>query len=173
MDATTRDRYGELLAQIYAFEAPIEAALLAQPDIDRELVRGHIKCHRLADDLAQLRISARELAPVERLQLADGAEALGWLYVLDRNTLLHGLVLRYLVDLAPEVVHGAGRYLSAFEGRAGRMQRELSDALEAAAARPGTAERIVSAANEAFRAQRQWYRAPLPVKRAAAPRRVA
>jgi hypothetical protein len=57
----------------------------------------------------------------------------------------------------PETMQLAGSYLSVFEGRAGALMRDLGDALDAAARRTDDVARLVRAANDAFRTQRQWY----------------
>jgi heme oxygenase len=87
----------------------------------------------------------------------DVAQALGCLYVVHRNTLYHGLVLRHLKTLIPEEIQTAGSYLSAFEGLAGARMRELGDVLDRVARRGDVAGRIVGGANDAFRCQQQWY----------------
>ena len=163
MERPTRERYRELLVQIYCFEAPIEAAWIATEGLDRRILRSHLKASRLAGDLDALGVAAHAAAVVDVPHFEAPADALGWLWVLHRNTLLHGLIHRYLLTELVDTARSAGAYLSAFDGRAGALMRELGAALDRVARRVSIAERILAAANEAFRVQRQWYScAPLP-----------
>src|SRR5438874_1263930 len=149
------ERYRQWLGKIYCFEAPIEAACIGTPDLAPSILRTHIKTPRLERDLDVLGLVAREV--VMPVAFDSSIDALGWLYVVQRNTLLHGLIYRYLAGKLPASLEHAGSYLATFEGRAGTALRELGDALHAVARRGSIVERIVAAANEAFRVQRQWY----------------
>ena len=170
MEKPAHDRYRTFLAQIYCFEAPIEAACAATEGFDRAVVRTHLKTSRLAADLEALGFAARETSKIESPRFDSPAEALAWLWVLHRNTLLHGLLYRYLSGKLPDTMRAAGAYLSAFEGRAGALLRELGNSMEQVARRSYVAERMAIAANEAFRVQRQWYSChPLSTVRRAQP----
>ncbi len=152
-------RYRTFLVQVYRFEAPIERALAATPGYDRGLLHTHLKTRRLELDLDALGV--RELAPLAAIpRFGSAEEALGWAYVIQRNTLLHGLVSRYLADKLPHEIQVGGTYLAAFEGCVGARLGELGIVLDRAARRDSIAQRIVDAANDAFHCQRQWYSAP-------------
>jgi len=155
MEQPTVGRYAEQLARIYSFERPVEAACALTNGFSRELVSGHSRAHHLAADLELLGRPARGLAPVPP-RFTDAAEALGWLYVIQRNTLFHGLIARQLAIAVPSLARAAG-YLTAFDGVAGDRLRALGVALDRAASRRGAPSTIIAAANDAFRAQRQWY----------------
>lgn len=157
MERSTVERYRTLVTQIYCFEAPVEAACVATAGFPERFLRTHAKCQALAADLEALGIAAREAVPVDGPRFDSAAEALAWVWVLHRNTLLHGLIYRYLASKLPETMRKAGSYLSAFEGRAGALMRELGDALDEHARRASIAERMVAAARDAFRIQHQWY----------------
>ncbi|HEY3807037.1 MAG TPA: hypothetical protein VGL61_30750 [Kofleriaceae bacterium] len=151
------DRYRRYLAQIYCFEAPIERACITTDGIPNGLLRTHLKTARLAADLGTLGFDAHDAVPLEAPRFEDRIDALAWLWVLQRNTLLHGLVYRYLRDKLGEPIVTGGSYLCAFEGCAGVLMRELGAVLDAVANRVSAAERIVASAKNAFRVQRQWY----------------
>ena len=157
MERATVERYRTLVTQIYCFEAPVEAACVATPGLPQRIVRTHAKCQALAADLEALGIAAREAVPIDGPRFESAAEALAWVWVLHRNTLVHGLIYRYLASKLPDTMRVAGSYLCAFEGRAGALLRELGLALDEHARRASIAERMVAAAREAFRAQHQWY----------------
>lgn len=149
-------KYRSCLEQIYCFEQPVEAALARTPGFDPALLRTHLKTIQLANDLRVLGGSIDNIAqPAGAFD--DIAQALGWLYVIQRNTLYHGLVLRQLEMLIPEEIQIAGSYLSASEGVAGARMRELGVVLDRAARRGNGEGRVIAAANEALRRQRQWY----------------
>ncbi|HUJ63350.1 MAG TPA: biliverdin-producing heme oxygenase [Kofleriaceae bacterium] len=167
------ERYRAFLGQIYPFESAIEASCVATDGLDSRIRRTHLKASRLASDLDALGLATTELAPFDPPRFDGPAEALAWLWVLHRNTLLHGLISRYLAGKLPEVMRRAGSYLSVFEGRAGALMRELGDAIERVARRASIVERIVEVANEAFRAQRQWYRSNVLPERPRTPGSIA
>ena len=156
MAQSSVQKYRSCLEQIYCFEQPVEAALARTPGFDPVLLRTHLKTMQLANDLRVLGVSIENVAQSAGA-FDDIAQALGWLYVLQRNTLYHGLLLRQLKLLIPEKIQIAGSYLSAFEGVAGVRMRELGVVLDRAARRGNAAGRVIAAANEALRRQRQWY----------------
>lgn len=155
LDRPTGDEYKRWLGRIYCFEAPIEAACIATAGMPHRIVRSHLKTTRLERDLEMLGFALRE--PPTAGSFESPAEALGWLYVLHRNTLLHGVIYRFLRSKLPSHSEHAGSYLAMFEGRAGEALRALGDAILAYARRPLQVEAVVAAANEAFRVQHQWY----------------
>jgi heme oxygenase len=155
LEKPTAERYRTYLARIYGFESIVETAFASTPGIDRRIVRTHMKRDRLAADLAAL--GAAHVAPARTPRLDTPAVALAWLWVLQRNTLLHSLIHRYLAGKLPDDVAIAGKYLAALEGRAGAAMRELGDAMSATARRVSLAEQMAQAAADAFRAQHQWY----------------
>jgi len=132
LEKPTPERYRTYLARIYGFEAPIERACIATDEVPRGLLRTHLKAARLRTDLDALGLDELELelAPLAPPRFAGAPEALAWMWVLHRNTLLHGLVYRYLHAKLREPLRPAGSYLCAFEGRAGALMHELSAALE-------------------------------------------
>jgi heme oxygenase len=178
MENPTIERYRAFVGRIYCFEAPVEAACLATRGMPAGLLRTHLKAPRLAADLHALAFAHQDACASPRPHFDSPAEALGWLWVLHRNTLVHGLIHRYLLGKLPEVMAVAGSYLSAFEGRAGELMRELGNAMDAVARRNAVTVQMADAANDAFRMQRQWYscdvqrprRPPAPTR---APRQAA
>jgi len=178
MENPTIERYRAFVGRIYCFEAPVEAACIATRGVPRGLLRTHLKTPRLAGDLEALKLPPSDTAQLPGRAFDSPAEALGWMWVLHRNTLLHGLIYRYLLGKLPDAMATAGDYLSAFEGRAGALMRELGDALDATARRNVVTQQMVGAATAAFRMQRQWYgcallsprRPPAPTR---APRQAA
>lgn len=156
MERSSARMYRSCLRRIYCFEQPVEAALALTPGFDPSLLHTHLKTTRLANDLRELGVSIDNIAQ-PAAAFDDVAQALGWLYVIHRNTLYHGLLLRQLKMLIPGEMQIAGSYLAAFEGLAGARMREIGVALDRAVRRDNVASRVVAGANEALRRQRQWY----------------
>lgn len=169
-DAITLDAYRAYLGKIYVFEAPIETALVATPGLEPRLLRNHLKASCLAADLEALGVPARaELLPSARFESV--AQALGWLYVLHRNTFVHGVIAREVGRQLPGTLRASGAYLRAVEGRAGALMAELGAALDRTARQVDHANEITTAARDALRLQRQWYRFDVLVTPGPAPAR--
>lgn len=147
--------YAALLARIAGFEQPIEAALAATA-LEPKLGLTHFRTDRLAaHDLPAVGVAPELAFPTPTF--AGEPEALGWMYVLQRNTLVHGLATRQLELRLPGTMARASAYLRAFDGACGARMFELGQVLAEVARSSQIADRIVLGAHEAFRAQRHWY----------------
>ena len=156
LEVTSESAYGAFLARIAGFERSVEVAFANAPGIDPTLAGSHLRTdHLLAADLPALGVGLEVV--LDRPTFCDAAEALGWLYVLQRNTLVHGLIARQLARTLSDTTARAARYLTVFEGNAGARMFELGMVLDRAANRSAIADRIVAATHEAFRVQRMWY----------------
>ena len=142
--------YCAFLQRVYGFEAAVEAAI-ARAGVEPMFTHGRYKAARLRSDLT--RLGAPADIPLAEISIRSPAHAMGWLFVLERHTLLSGLIRRHvqrtLGDLPVE-------YLSAYGETPGVRFRALGDALGVCAQRHAPRS-IVTGANEAFRAQRSWY----------------
>lgn len=159
-EAPTPERYRTFLRRIYGFEARYEQALIQTPALAPRIVREHMRVSHLRDDLLALGETAESLAALPRPpipQFRHEAQALGWVYVVERNTLLHGLVRRHLWRVMPSTIAQAGSYLSAYVSP-GAHYRLLGVELDTAARR-AIPSQIVEAAHEAFACQRLWFAA--------------
>src|SRR6267154_604491 len=99
--------YVSYLARILGFEEPVERAVAQLPElallVDRPL------CDRaswLARDLKALGLDARRIAalprcPTSAVRVATVPDAFGWIYVIERNAPLHGIVRRHLARRMP------------------------------------------------------------------------
>jgi heme oxygenase len=160
--------YRAFLVRVFGFEASVEDALARVTDIEPSFVRDRAKTARLQQDLRALGMSPEDIATLPRaatLTIRSAAQALGWLFVIERHTLLHGLLRRHVERTLGDAAHNATTYFQAYGGTPGARFRELGTALCAYAHTypPAT---IVAAATEAFRSQRHWY-ASSPARRAA------
>ena len=156
----TCTRYTEHMVALYGFEAPFEAAIALTPGVSAHLpLRQRSRSGLIVQDLLALGMSPSQIARLPQCAVAipfrDPAEALGWMYVIERATLLHDAVRRYLEDRL--TVAGACGYLSAYEGVAGARWQELGRALDHVATVPEAPEHIIAATRVAFACHRDWF----------------
>ena len=159
-----RVKYVGMLSRIFGFEAPVEAAVTMAPGLDQLLdVRDRSSLRLLRADLQALGVFDASQLPrcTSVAPLRDAADALGWMYVVERNTLMHGMIERHLRGRMPEVLKTAGSYLAGQQRSNGQRLRDLGTAMDRMAKDPACAARIVSAAKTAFRIQHGWYDAAL------------
>jgi len=159
MDAKSRAEYRAYLVRIYGFEGPVEEAIAKVADLEPELVQERQKISRLHADLVALGLTPEVVSwlptfPAAAINIRSAAQAIGWLYVLERATLLAGLVRRHISRTLGEST--PIDYLATDAGIPGARFRALGEAL-CRHARKSSPKAIICAANEAFRAQRQWY----------------
>lgn len=158
-ECLTADDYIAFLTRLYGFEAPVEIALLLTPELDGWIdLRGRTHGRLLRADLAALGIlETLHLPRCAGIGPFDGvAGALGWLYVVERNTLVHGLIERQLRQRLP-ALKGASSYLVAQSRSTGARLRELGDAMDRCARHLREADKIVQTARVAFRCQHRWF----------------
>jgi heme oxygenase len=161
----TAPGYREFLTRIYGFEAPLEAAFAVTPGLgDLIDLRSRTSVRLLRADLLALGIADTEAIPQCRSipPFRIAAEALGWMYVVERNALLHGTVRRHLDKRIPSQLAVAGSYLSNGERAVGARTNELGIALDHSAHCLRVAAQIVEAAKVAFRRQRHWFNQVVP-----------
>jgi heme oxygenase len=158
--AADRAHYASFLTRVYGFEAPLEATLLMTDGLDQWLDmrdRGHLRLLRA--DLQALGFN--DLNALSRCPTISPfrhpAEALSWIYAVERNTLLQGLIERHLRSRLSEVLKAAGCYLAGQQRSNGQRIRELGTVMDRIAKDSVCAERIVVAAKAAFRTQHHWY----------------
>ena len=155
----TREAYRAFLARVYGFEVAVEHALARLEDLDPLIIRSGMRTVRLQDDLAALGMTAEQAAALPlspHIHLRSWSQAFGWLFVLERQTLLSGLIRRHLMRSIGKDIEPAATYLASYGDTPGARFRAFGIAVSAYAAR-NTPGPIVRAANEAFRAQRHWY----------------
>jgi heme oxygenase len=151
-----RDEYVDYLVKLYGFEAPIEEALANAPDL-AAVVRYRRRSELLAADLMTLGKNPVALRSIDPPAIASLAEALGWLYVVERGRLMHGILHRHLAKVLRTEVSTAGCYLASHIGSAGARRHELGVALDRVARSVLTAQVISATAHAAFRRERRWF----------------
>ena len=153
----TVGEYRAFLVRVFGFEAPIEEAVARVSELEIRFLRERSRMALLRRDLVELGYSELQFSHFARapgIAIRTAAEALGWMFVLERQTLLAGLLKRQIQQvLGSDTPVG---YLGASGDRPGARFREFGAQL-GELARMHSPAAIVDAANTAFRAQRQWY----------------
>jgi heme oxygenase (biliverdin-IX-beta and delta-forming) len=154
------DDYVEALVAAYGFEGPVESAVALTRGVSAIVpLRQRARSGFIVQDLLALGFSPSRIARLPQccqiVPFRDVPEALGWLYVVERATLLHDMARRHVQASLPELA--AFAYLSAYDGVAGLRWQELGHALDEVAVGDGDVEdQIIAAARDAFATQRIW-----------------
>jgi heme oxygenase len=148
----SRTRYADHLAKIYAFEAPAEDRWIRTPGIDRIIdVAPRLFAPLLANDLGTLG-RVPDATPTGAFR--GVAQALGWMYVVERGRLMNSMLHRHLVRRLPFESSVAGSYMAG-SGSLGLRWQQLGMALDDVARNPAMVAQIINGALEAFRMMRQ------------------
>jgi heme oxygenase len=151
-------QYMDQLVKVYGFEAPLEAALRYTPGVAALVdLRSRMRAGLIVQDLVRLGMTPGRIAalPQRFLSFATAAEALGWLYVAERATLIHGSIRRYLMVRIPDAAR-ASAYLSAYDGVAAQRWSDFGTALEVVAQDTAVRRELLRAAGEGFAALCAW-----------------
>ncbi|HEY5922165.1 MAG TPA: hypothetical protein VIV11_10865 [Kofleriaceae bacterium] len=157
----TRATYADQLARAYRFETPLEAALAYTSHV-ASLVGQRARSRRLAHDLFALDYPRQRLTPRLIAPFPSVSQALGWLYVVERNARLFDMVLRNVRARIPEA---PTEYLD--DPDAVPRWDQLGQTLDRVARTPRIADQIIHAAHDAFRCALDWYIADQPLRRGA------
>ena len=154
-----RHDYLRQLTIAYGFEAPLEAALAYTADVAAVVpLRERARAGKLAQDLLALGIAPSQLTDLPQCMcitpFRDAAEALGWIYVVERSALLYESVRRNIVNRLPDT-----RYATTYLDAGTTAERRLARFGEAVAGYARTYEllgRVEQAAEVAFAQWRAW-----------------
>jgi heme oxygenase (biliverdin-IX-beta and delta-forming) len=123
-------------------------------------LKERTKAGYLAQDLMALGLRPSVIAELPQClavpQFRGAAEALGWMYVVERKTLAHSVMRRHLLTRLPREMRNSSTYLSSYAGVVGSRWRKFGATLDDVAHMREIANRVLDAANEAFRVQRRW-----------------
>jgi heme oxygenase len=160
-DDITPRHYLQFLVRVYGFEAPLESTLAMTPNLELMIdLKERTKAGYIAQDLMALGLRPAQIAELPQClaipQFRGAAEALGWMFVCERQTLAHSVLRRHLQTRLPRELRAASNFLSSYTGVVGSRWRKFGSVLDDVAAHRAIADRIVVAANEAFRCQRRW-----------------
>jgi heme oxygenase len=140
---------------------PFEDALAQTRGLDELLdTRERVKSPLVLRDLAALGMTSCEISALPRCESIPGfrgsAQALGWMYVVERPLLASGVIKSHLNTALVAEMACASSYLSCYAGHVGSSWRELGMVMDEMARTPAIADRIVLSAKEAFRCLRRW-----------------
>jgi heme oxygenase len=156
-----RDDYVHQLTVTYGFEVPFEAACSYTPGLGQLIdLRGRSRSALIAQDLLALgcaldavkSIPCHALAPFQ-----DPAEALAWMYVVERPTLIYAEVCEELTSRFVDLGH-ATTYLNAFESSTSKRRSELGIALDLLCVSDRVCKRVTEATHAGFHALIEWQR---------------
>jgi heme oxygenase len=155
------ETYRRFLTRTYGFVSPLERSLADTTGVERVLDPRRLRKHMLLEhDLQTLGLGPLELKSLPQCMSIPWFEnvhdALGWAYVVERNTLTHPNLFRILAASIPGEVAFASSFLKCYFGSVGEMWRSFGEDLEAAVDDPAHAERVIDAAKAGFRHYRRW-----------------
>ncbi len=154
----SRADYVAQLRRVYGFVAPFESACKYTPGLERVLdVRRTSRAGLIAQDLLALGLSPGQVANVEQCfsitTFEDVAEALGWVYVVERSSLLQGNIRRHLLERLPGIEKSC-TYLTVYDGSIGEHRAAFGRTLDRIGAQ---AADIIDGAHAAFACVRRWF----------------
>lgn len=157
----TRHDYLAQLVRAYGLLAPFEAACRYTPDLHRAVDDRHLsRAGMIAQDLLSLGLTPGQIANLPQCwsitTFADVPEALGWLYVVERSTLVQEGVRRHLLAREPSL-ETAASYLSMFDGRVSDHWQTFGRILDRAGATPAAADAVIAAAIDGFSVATRWF----------------
>lgn len=158
-DVTEAD-YTAQLVRTYGLVAPFESACRYTPGIMKLLdYRQLLRAGLIAQDLLSLGIKPAHVARIPTCpaitMFRDTGEALGWLYVIERSTLLQDGVRKHLIEKLPHVSRSCA-YLSMYEGHVGDHWLAFGRMLDRVAKNADIEAAIIDAAAQAFTHAKEW-----------------
>jgi heme oxygenase len=157
----TRTDYRTYLARVYGFIVPLEQALMHTPGLEDIIdLQARSKSAPLLYDLLALGMTLQDVQELPQClsvpSFRGPAAALGWMYVAERPTLQAAVVRSHLEASFGRGIQASTAYLSCYAGQAGVRWRELALAMDRVGSTPVLADRIASAAGDAFRCLLRW-----------------
>jgi heme oxygenase len=161
----TRDHYVHQLTVTYGFESPFEAACSHTTGVAQLIdLRGRWRSGHIVQDLLALGCPPDDLAEIQCCSIApfqDAAEALAWMYVVERPTLIHAELCEELTSRFVDLAR-ATTYLRAYEGTASKRWADLGIALDRLSVSDKIGKRVIDAARAGFQAMVEWQRTSDP-----------
>ena len=161
LDGITVVSFVRFLAATYHFEYAVDARLVRVDELAPSFLAPRLRSGRLGDDLLALArdehvidILARPLAVPP---FASPVDALGWLYVVERDALHHVALYRALGEPLGDLLPFASRYLTARALDGPQRWRELGAVLARFAVDDERVARVAAAAHAAFALRHDWF----------------
>ena len=157
----TAHDYRTYLSRVYGFVVPLESALSMAPGLTEHIdIKARAKGALIVHDLLALGMSMNEVNQLPQClsvpTFRGPAAALGWMYVAERPLLSSAVIRGHLATYLRAEMACASAYLACYSGQVGTMWRDLGLAMDRIAYTPAIADRIVMAAEDAFRVLARW-----------------
>jgi heme oxygenase len=159
--SVSRADYCAQLVRTYGIVAPFESACRYTPRLERlgELFQLN-RAGLIAQDLLALGLSPLQVAMLPQCEtittFRSVPEALGWLYVVERTTLLQDGIRRHLLAHLPELELSCA-YLSTYDGRISEHWALFGRWLDTIGENVQAADEIVAATHAGFATVREWF----------------
>jgi heme oxygenase len=160
VDTCSFERYRDYLIRCYGFEAPLESACAINPALASHTATTRPRTRYIAQDLVDLGVPPERLLELPRCPLQplrDLSQALGWLYVAERNVMTNSVCHRHLVERAPELAVRSS-YLNCYGSATAARWRAFGITLERTAAKADP-DRITEASIAGFDFLHRWLQA--------------
>jgi heme oxygenase len=156
------------LVRTYGLIAPFESACKYTPALAQLVDKGRLmRAGLIAQDLLALDLTPSQVASIptcpEITVFGSAGEAIGWLYVIERTTLLADGLLRHVNDVLPQAVE-ATRYLATFSTQGTEYWQSFARIVDRAST-DDVANDIERAACSAFEIAHGWF-SPFDVRSA-------
>lgn len=154
--------YRLYLFRMYGFHIAAERALAAASRLSTVIGDADLRNNKVAlvaHDLVALGVSRRDLQQLPRMSvppMRELADAVGWMYVVERATLDARQIGRHLRARLPLELGTACAYVSCYGDEVDTRWRELGEGIEQFAAAPAIAERVAAAANDCLLRLLRW-----------------
>jgi len=153
--------YAGQLIRTYGLVAPFESACRYTPTLTSFVDKWRLmRAGLIAQDLLELQLSPSQVASIPTCpaitMFASPSEALGWLYVVERTTLLADGLLRHINQVLPQT-WGATRYLETFSTQGTEYWQSFARIVDRATTDTTIAHEIESAACVAFEVAHGWF----------------
>lgn len=164
-DGVTRDDYVHQLTVTFGFECAFEVECSQTPGLGQIIgLHGRSRSMLIAQDLLALGRAVDEVKAIRCHAFAPfpgAAEALAWMYAVERPTLIHGEVCDLLASRFVDLGR-AMTYLNAFESDASKRRAELGIALDRLCISDTICKRVIEAARAGFHTLIEWQRTNSP-----------
>jgi heme oxygenase len=154
------DDYRQFLVDTYRWIAPIERAVHATPAIAAAVDGRRLrKTELVVRDLLSLSVRQPEVDKIVTCVevpavFEDAARALGWMFTIERSTLLHNVAFHTLARQHPGEMAFAASYLKCYFGSGGEAWQSFGALLEAAITTDAAMTTLLASASAAFEAHR-------------------
>jgi heme oxygenase len=160
----TRESYRRFLCDLYGFVTAFEARFAFALGLDIAFIENRIKSGRMATDLLALGLTAYERVRLSRRcvvpMFVGSAEALGWLFVVERLTLDFPSIRNRLRAAIPYDLEIAGSFIGADTAEIESSWSELGRVLDRHVHAKPELERTMHAAEAALLCLEEWVLLP-------------